>query len=321
MKTLDERMNRPKHVIEYLVLRGFAALVNLLPHRGALILGWGTALLIHRMFRFRVAIARQRIHEVFHDRFSDKEIRRLAWISWRNACLNAVDLLRMPSLRLEQIQQHIDGLHELDTIRSLCDEGNGVVLALPHSGSWDMAGVLCDLKGLPIFFIARRQTNPLTDDYMNRMRGASGVEAVLNDSHMLRGVIRKLKEGKVLAILPDVRSRTPSLSIEFLGGSANLGAGMAMFSRQTGAPILPAGLIRDGWSRHRWKTFDPIRPDDSLDKQADWHRMTQKVLSLFDQFIREHPENYFWYNKRWVLDPLDPAATASDLNKEVKIDG
>ena len=90
-----------------------------------------------------------------------------------------------------------------------------------------------------------------------------------------------------------------------------------MFSRQTGAPILPAGLIREGWSRHRWKTFDPVRPDGSLDKQADWQRMTQKVLGLFDQFIREHPENYFWYNKRWVLDPLEGAPGASGPTNDV----
>ena len=320
MKESNQHMNRPKHIVEYLALRGFGSLVNRIPHRLALIVGWGTAFLIHHMFRFRVSIARQRIREVFLDRFSEKEIRKVAWISWRNTCLNAVDLLRMPSLSLEQIQQHIDGMHEVDTIRSVCDEGNGVVLAVPHSGCWDMAGVLCDLKGLPIFFIARRQKNPLTDDFINRMRGTSGIETVLNDSRMLRGVIRKLKEGKVLAMLPDVRSRTPSLSIEFLGGSANLGAGMAMFSRLTGAPILPAGLIREGWSHHRWKTFDPIRPDKSLDKKADWQRMTQKVLSLFNQFIREHPENYFWYSKRWVLDPLDPAQTASSLKMDTKPD-
>ena len=307
------RMHRPKYMLEYLALRGLAWLVNGLPHPAALAVGWGVAWLAHRLVRFRVAAARRRIRAVFGDRFTEKEVRRIAWISWRNVCLNAVDVLRMPSLSLDRIERHIDGIDEMEKIRFLCEEGHGVVLALPHSGSWDMAGVLCHLRALPMLFIARRQKNPLTDGFLNRMRGSTGVETVLNDSRVLRGVIRKLREGKVLAILPDVRSPTPALSIDFLGGTANLGAGMALFARQAGAPILPAGLIRDGWRRHKWKIFDPVRPDESLTKQADWQRMTQQVATLFDQFIREHPENYFWYNKRWVLDPLVEAEPAPEM--------
>ena len=32
--------------------------------------------------------------------------------------------------------------------------------------------------------------------------------------------------------------------------------------------------------------------------------MTAGVLKIMDQAIREHPEQWFWFNKRWVLDPI-----------------
>jgi KDO2-lipid IV(A) lauroyltransferase len=299
-------MHRPKHILEYALLRGLAWVINLLPHHAAHHLGAGLAWITHYVIPFRARAARERIHTVFGERFSEAEVRRIAWASWRNVCLNAIDVLRMPSLKVDDVEQDVEGLEVLEELRALTGNGQGVLLAIPHSGSWDMAGVICHLKGFPMFFIARRQKNPLTDEFLNQMRGTTGVETVLNDTTVLRGVIRKLKQGKVLAILPDVRSRTPALAIDFLGGSANLGAGMAMFSRQTGAPILPACLVREGLHRHRWQTFAPVYPDLSVDKQTDWERMTRHVLGLFDAFIREHPENYFWYNKRWVLDPLEP---------------
>jgi len=28
-------------------------------------------------------------------------------------------------------------------------------------------------------------------------------------------------------------------------------------------------------------------------------------MTRLESAIREHPEQYFWFNKRWVLDPLD----------------
>jgi len=32
--------------------------------------------------------------------------------------------------------------------------------------------------------------------------------------------------------------------------------------------------------------------------------MMQKLVSIFDAEIRANPEQYFWFNKRWVLDPI-----------------
>ena len=46
-------------------------------------------------------------------------------------------------------------------------------------------------------------------------------------------------------------------------------------------------------------------------KEADWTRMTQQGMDIFDQAIRKHPDQYFWYNKRWVLDPLEPEVSKS----------
>ena len=38
--------------------------------------------------------------------------------------------------------------------------------------------------------------------------------------------------------------------------------------------------------------------------------MTVEAVGLFDAAIRKTPEQWFWYNKRWVLDPVDPEVAA-----------
>jgi lauroyl/myristoyl acyltransferase len=47
-----------------------------------------------------------------------------------------------------------------------------------------------------------------------------------------------------------------------------------------------------------------VYSDPGLDKAEDCRRITQRVMDIFDAAIRAQPEQYFWYNKRWVLDPL-----------------
>jgi lauroyl/myristoyl acyltransferase len=98
----------------------------------------------------------------------------------------------------------------------------------------------------------------------------------------------------------------PDLSIPFLGGEANLGSGMALFARMTNLPIYPCCCVRDGWTRHRIaETYPVVRPDKTLDKGEDIERMTAAVIANFDEAIRKYPEQWFWHNKRWVLDPVE----------------
>ena len=85
-------------------------------------------------------------------------------------------------------------------------------------------------------------------ELLNRMRNANGMEVVLNDSRILQNVIRKLKNGEVLAILPDVRSKESPLKVNFLNGTASLGAGTALFAQMAKCPILPVVLTRKGWT-------------------------------------------------------------------------
>ena len=40
-----------------------------------------------------------------------------------------------------------------------------------------------------------------------------------------------------------------------------------------------------------------------MDKKADIERLTAAVVQLMNKVIQEHPEQWFWFNKRWVLDP------------------
>ena len=296
--------HRPKHIVEYVLLRGLLGLVNILPLRVALTVGCLIGAFFFYVLRFRTVEAQRRLQEVFGDRFTAKERRRIAWLSFRNICFNAVEAARFGKLTMEQLKK--TALYPgIVAMQELHRKNGAFIFATAHMGNWDLGGVACKLAGLPVFSIARRQKNPLTDELLNKMRNATGMEVVLNDSRVLQNVVRQLKKGGVLAILPDVRSRTEALAIDFLGGKANLGAGAALFAQMAHCPIYPVALIRNGWTRHDYKVFDPIFPDPAADKKEDWQRMMQQLVSIFDAEIHARPEQYFWFNKRWVLDPIE----------------
>ena len=51
-----------------------------------------------------------------------------------------------------------------------------------------------------------------------------------------------------------------------------------------------------------------LRADPAADRDPEEMRLTREVLERFDDAIRATPEQWFWYNKRWVLDPVEPDA-------------
>ena len=297
-------MHRPKHVVEYVLLVLAGGLLRILPLRAALLLGWVVAAGMHYLGGFRRQEALRRLEEVYGDRFTETERKRIAWISWRNLCFNAVEGIRFSKLTVADVQKQPLAEVIPPLLRALKNRDEGFIFATIHMGNWDLGGITADLLGVPIFSIARRQKNPLTDQYLNQARNAFSMEVLLNDSKVLKGVIRRIRDGRVLAILPDVRNRTQALKINFLNGEANLGAGVALFARQCNCPIYPAVIRRIGWTQHEAVVFDPILPDPTLDKADDWQRMIQLLMDLFTDEISKTPEQYFWYNKRWVLDPI-----------------
>jgi KDO2-lipid IV(A) lauroyltransferase len=293
------------HIVEYVLARVLCSLARVLPYRAALFLGWTVAALSFRVFRFRVKAAKQRLRHVFGDRFSEREICHIAWLSWRNFVFCVIDMIRLPSITMDWLKTHLAGLESAgETLRTHYSSGKGCVIACPHMGAWEMAGVALQVMKFPVFFLTGKQKNPLVDAYINRLRGSTGIDTVQRGSSMIKGVLRRLKDGHLLAFLPDVRMATEGLRVKFLGGEANVPAGMALFARQAGVPIFPAIVTRIGWSRHTARLCQPVWPDENIGKNEDWQRMTQKVFDVIDRAIREQPEQWFWFNKRWILDPL-----------------
>ena len=294
---------RVKHILEYALLRGTTALINALPLRVALGLAAGLARLVGLVARSNMRRAERRVAEVFGAKYTAGERRRIVRRAWRTLFFNAVEILRFPQATPANLLCRVTTADPAGILAHV-HAGHGAIIAVAHLGNWDVAGIASQFSGIQIFFLARRQKNPLLDAYLNRMRGATGVETVLNDPQALRGVVRNLQQCKVLAMLPDVRAKRAAIEVDFLGQRANIGRGLAVFARSAKVPIFPCGVWREDWTHHHLTSTVAVWPDLTADSDADERRITQEVMTQLGAAICAHPEQYFWFNKRWVLEPL-----------------
>ncbi len=294
---------RTKHIIEYGVLRAVTGLVTVLPLRGALGLGWVLARMSYPFIARRSAEARRRMRSVLGPGVPDADLRRWAWISWRNIFFNVIEIARAPRWTRRDIDRLVN-YTDVEKLLALHHTRGGFTLAVCHMGNWELAGFTVRLLGLPLFVMMRGQSNPLVTGYLNRIREAAGVGAIERHSKALGQIAKRIRAGEVFTILPDIRAKSPdgAIKVPFLGGEAYLNAGACMFACLTKTPVITAFVRRIGWTRHQILVQDPIEPDPTIDKHDDIARMTAAIMARFDAEIRRDPGQYFWYNKRWVLD-------------------
>lgn len=294
-------MHPPKYILEYISLVLIGGLIRILPLRAALALGWLVAAGTHFIGRVKVERTHQRIRQVLGEEIPDQEVQHIAWISWRNLFFNGIDALRFSKLTLKKIRRHPLASLEPRLHEIMKEHPHGFILATPHLGNWEIAGVAADLSGVPIFAIATKQKNPLVDRYINRMRQSFNLEILLKGRHVGKGVIDRLRAGKALAILPDIGAKRGGVTVDFLNNTATIAPGVASFAQLAHCPIYPVCVQRIGWTQHDAVLLAPIKSDPTVGKTEDQQRIMQEIMAAISAEICKSPEQYFWYNKRWVL--------------------
>ena len=277
--------------------------ISLLPETAALAFGafLGNTL---NFLGFRKAETARRIREVFPG-IEPRAIRRIARLSLRNMTLNFIELMRLRRVTPAWIKTHILDIDATyAAFNALHRRHGGFIIALPHTGNWDLAGIVCSRLGFNILAVAAKQKNPYVNAWLATRRG-EGIRMIERGSgDTARNALKLLAEGWLFAILADVRVNKPDINVEFLGKRANVGRGLATYAWCGNVPIVPIVCERVGWRRHRFHVCDPLPQPDSADKDAAVQQQTQRVLSLFETRIRATPEQWLWHNKRWVLTPL-----------------
>ena len=289
--------------VEYGVLRFVCGIVNLIPYRLAMGIAWCLGWSTFNVLRLKRARTMERLRSVFPEKPA-RELRRIARKSITSVRQTGVEMIRAPRRDRKWMDRYVlEGRKYKDKLQGYIDEGKGVVIMVPHSGNWYMAAWSMAAYGLPLVSIAATQRNPKIDAWMKRQY--CDIEVFDRGSaKTLVDIKRRLQEGRGFAILPDLRVPQPDVEVDFLRGKANVSHAGAMFAVKCGSPIVVAVMRREN-GRHVFDHIGTLRPDPAApDKKEEAARLTREAMKMLDERIQAHPEHWFWYNKRWILQPV-----------------
>jgi lauroyl/myristoyl acyltransferase len=212
---------------------------------------------------------------------------------WREA-------FRLPTMDHKAVHREIDAVVEgAEHISAALDAGRGVILALPHSGNWDIAGVwLVGSHGTFTTVAERLKPESLYRRFI-AYRESLGFE-VLPLSGGQRPpyevLVERLRDNGLVCLMAERDLTRNGVEVDFFGEPTRMPAGSARLAIDTGAALLPA---------HPWfeGTGWGLRMHPPLDTSSgDVPVITQALADRFAVGIAEHPADWHMLQPQWLAD-------------------
>lgn len=193
--------------------------------------------------------------------------------------------------------REVRGIEHLDAARA---GGRGVIVAAPHLGNWELFGRYLSTLG-PFSLVYRPPQWAPAEHLLLQGRGGGSVEQLPAQPGSVRGMLRALKTGRLLGLLPDQQPKVGEGSFApFFGIEALTMTLLSRLAARAAAPVvfgfaerLPAGA---GFRIH----FLPAPAGvDCADESIALGALNAGVEAC----VRLCPEQYQWTYKRFSRRP------------------
>jgi lauroyl/myristoyl acyltransferase len=183
----------------------------------------------------------------------------------------------------------------------------GVILALPHMGNYDLAGVWVTTKlNTPFTTVAERLKPETLYDRFVAYREGLGMEVLPHTGGAAFGTLaRRLRAGGLVCLVADRDLSASGIEVKFFGETTKMPAGPAILALQTGAILLPVTLWYDDSPIMQGRVHPEIEPPETGTRGEKAAVMTQQLADAFASGIADHPQDWHMLQRLWLAD-LEP---------------
>jgi KDO2-lipid IV(A) lauroyltransferase len=232
----------------------------------------------------------QRVDETLLERFVDRAFRSYGQYWAEGAKLPAID-------ERERASRFViaEGLEHLLEAKA---SGRGLIIALPHVGSWEWGGSFLDHIGLTMTAVAEVLDPPELFEWFRDKRRSIGIDIEPLDEHAGTVLLTTLREGGVVGLLCDRDIQGNGIDVTFFDEPVTMPAGPATLALRTGATLVVGCCYAGPGSDHYAVITPPIDTERTGSLRADVTRVTQLVAYELEGLIRRAPDQ--WH----VLQPV-----------------
>jgi KDO2-lipid IV(A) lauroyltransferase len=223
---------------------------------------------------------------------------RLVRRVFQNAAKNYFDLFRVPRLHPAEVEKVLS-IHNWERLEQALAQGKGVVLATAHFGNFDLVGQVLAGRSLPVTAIAESLQPPQLFHLVTGMRNSKGLSFIPAGPAAVRAVIKALRRGEIVGMACDRDIQGKGLRVRFFGEETRLPTGAMFMGVKTGAPIVPAFVVRRPDDTFTAFVESPIEVGPAQPEEEVVRRCTEQMAALLERYISQYPDQWVVFEPIW----------------------
>ncbi len=235
-----------------------------------------------------------------HPGASGAEIRDLSREGMRSYLRYWCEAFRLPSWPRARIAETFV-LERRELLDGALERG-GALMIPGHMANWDHAGAWAAITYGSVTSVAERlKPEKLFEKFLD-FRRELGMDILgTGEADVLRQLTRRVRDGKLVALLGDRDISRNGVHVDFFGEPASFPAGPAVLAMLTDVPLHPVTMWFDG-EVTRGYVHDRIALPTEGEREDRIREITQQLARGWEAGIREHSADWHMLQKVWVAD-------------------
>jgi KDO2-lipid IV(A) lauroyltransferase len=186
-------------------------------------------------------------------------------------------------------------------ITSALAGGKGVVVLTAHLGNWEMGLRMLESFGVPVNVVMQVDPESGVETRLLSFRQNERVRVIEvgDDASFVLSLRAALARNEILAVQGDRASGAQPIASMLFGAPFSLPLGPFLLAYRTGAPILAAFVVQDGWWRFRSEIAAPIRFPETGDRDEVMRAAAASYAGALESIVRRYPDQWFNFYDLW----------------------
>ena len=179
--------------------------------------------------------------------------------------------------------------------------GRGVIVALPHAGNWDHAGLYFCSKGVKVHTVAEHLRPERLFRKFLKHRESMGMKVLDLDKSVIDQLEGFLNQGSLVALVADRDLSRSGIDVNFFNRKARMPAGPALLALRTRADLITAFVsFTDSGIHIKFK--GPFRVNRDAELKIEVERVTQALANAFAEDISADPASWHMQQRIFIDD-------------------
>ena len=243
-------------------------------------------------------IAKVNLDLAFEDSLSDDEKEKIIKKCYENLALNLADFVENQGISKDRLLSKVE-FKNSEIVEVAKKSGKPIIFMTAHYGNWELLSLAIAAKFGALSIVGRPLDSKVMDEILKRNREQFDIELIPKKGAM-RPLIKALKDGRSVGLLVDQNTTdSEGMLIDFFGKKARHTPAVAILAKRMNAIIIPAFIQTDDHTVYTIRFYDPLEIKDSGNKDQDILENIQAQADITEQVIRQKPDEWFWFHRRW----------------------